>query len=143
MLPPRTAVTALVGVPGLPVTPPQGAIFCGSPSWFSTRADAGASSWKWADAPTGRNRTAAATAESMYRFIGGSPDSEWRNGVLPVPAGLPSLVLPGERLVQQGLQAAGVQAPLRILVRSVGEAFRGRPGAAVEVELAAGPLGVG
>ena len=46
MSPPRAAVTALVATPGLPVTPPQGAIFCGSPSWFSTIADAGAKSWK-------------------------------------------------------------------------------------------------
>src|SRR6476646_7529319 len=74
--PPVTFVTMLLGVPGfapplaLSEFPPQGAIFCGSPNWFSTIADSGASNLKCALANCGAIATAAKANEiPTNRFI--------------------------------------------------------------------------
>src|SRR5262245_25339460 len=78
--PPVSCVTALVGVPGLAGvlragladTPPQGAIFCGSPSRFCTNEAAGETRTKCASATLDRLATAITTSKVLL-FIGNPP----------------------------------------------------------------------
>src|SRR5688572_15258181 len=74
-VPPFTFVTAPLGTPGfagvprpgLAETPPQGAIFCGSPSRFCAMLAAGEISTKCAS--TAPERLASVTAANTIRFL--------------------------------------------------------------------------